>query len=57
MNLAMELGDKSTPALDLGTGLLKLLIPQLDGQVQGLSLVNQLSDGVTLESLESVKTI
>ena len=27
VNLAMELGDKSSPALELGTGLLKLLIP------------------------------
>jgi hypothetical protein len=51
VDLAMELGDKSTPALELGTGLLKLLVPQLDSQVQGLSLVNQLSDGVALESL------
>ena len=40
VDLAMELGDKSTPALELGTGLLKLLVPELDGQVQGLSLVN-----------------
>ena len=57
MDLAMELGDKSTPALELGTGLLKLLIPQLDSQMQGLSLVNQLSDGVALESLKSVETV
>ena len=54
VNLAVELGDKSSPALELGTGLLKLLIPQLDGQVQGLNLVNQLGDGVALESLVSV---
>ena len=27
VDLAMELGDKGTPALELGTGLLKLLIP------------------------------
>ena len=54
VNLAMELGDESSPALELGTSLLKLLIPQLDGQVQGLCLVNQLSDHVALESVESV---
>jgi hypothetical protein len=40
VDLALELGDKSTPALELVTDLLKLLVPQLDGQVQGLSLVN-----------------
>ena len=57
MDLAMELGDKSSPALELGTGLLKLLIPQLDGQVQGLRLVNQLSDGIALKSVELVETI
>ena len=54
VDLAVELGDKSSPALELGTGLLKLLIPQLNGQVQGLRLVNQLSDRVALESVESV---
>ena len=57
MDLAMELGDKSSPALDLGTSLLKLLIPQLNGQVQGLRLVNQLSDGVALERMKSVETV
>ena len=31
--LAVELGDQSTPALELVAGLTKLLAPQLDGQV------------------------
>ena len=57
VDLAMELGDKSSPALELSTGLLKLLITQLDGQVQGLRLVNQLSDGVALEGLKFVETV
>ena len=33
LDLALELGDQSTPALELVTGLMKLLVPQLDGQV------------------------
>ena len=33
VDLAMELSDKRSPALELSTGLLKLLIPQLDGKV------------------------
>ena len=33
LDLALELGDQSTPALELVTGLAKLLVPQLDGQV------------------------
>ena len=53
----MELGDKSCPALELGTSLLKLLVSQLDSQVQGLSLVHQLSDGVTLKCVKSIETI
>ena len=57
VNLTLELGDLNTLALKLVIGLLKLLVPQLDGQVQGLSLVNQLSDGVALESLKSIETI
>ena len=57
VNLAVELGDKSSPALELGTSLLKLLISQLDSQVQGLSLVHQLSDGVTLKRVKSIETI
>jgi len=31
--LALELGDQSTPAHELVTGLTKLLVSQLDGQV------------------------
>ena len=31
LDLALELGDQSTPALELVTGLAKLLVPQLDG--------------------------
>ena len=57
VNLAVELGDKSSPALKLGTSLLKLLVSQLDRQVQGLSLVHQLSDGVTLVRVKSVETV
>ena len=33
LDLALELGDQSTPALELVTGLTKLLVSQLDGQV------------------------
>ena len=33
LDLALELGDQSTPALELVTGLTKLLISQLDDQV------------------------
>ena len=33
LDLALELGDQGTPALELVTGLAKLLVPQLDGQV------------------------
>ena len=33
LDLALELGDQSTHALELITGLPKLLVPQLDGQV------------------------
>ena len=33
LDLALELGDQSTPALELITGLTKLLISQLDDQV------------------------
>jgi len=33
LDLALELGDQSTPALELVAGLTKLLVPQLDGQV------------------------
>ena len=33
LDLALELGDQSTPALELVTGPAKLLVPQLDGQV------------------------
>src|SRR6185369_8321574 len=50
MNLAVELGNKSSPTLELDTSLLKLLISQLNRQVQGLSMVHQLSDGVALVS-------
>ena len=57
VNLAVELGDKSSPALELGASLLKLSISQLDRQVQGLSMVHQLSDGVTLVSVESVEAV
>ena len=57
LNLTLELGDKSTPARKLVTGLTKLLVSQLDGQVQSLSLVNQLSGGIALESLEMVETV
>ena len=57
VNLAVELGDESSPALLIGTSLLKLLISQLDRQVQGLSLVHQLSDGVTLKCVKSIETI
>src|SRR6185436_20535332 len=57
VNLAVELGDKRSPALELGTSLLKLPISQLDRQVQGLSMVHQLSDGVTLVSVEFVEAI
>jgi hypothetical protein len=57
VNLAMELDDKGSPALKLGTSLLKLLVSQLDSQVQGLSLVHQLSDGVTLKCVKSIETI
>src|SRR6185437_9603988 len=56
-NLAVELGDKRSPALEPGTRLLKLPISQLDRQVQGLSMVHQLSDGVTLVSVKSVETV
>ena len=31
LDLALELGDQSTPALELVAGLTKLLVPQLDG--------------------------
>ena len=57
VNLAVELGDKSSPALKLDTSLLKLLVSQLDRQVQGPSLVHQLSDGVTLVRVKSVETV
>ena len=57
VNLAVELGDKSSPALELGTSLLKLLVSQLNSQVQSLSLVHQLSDGVTLVRVKSVETV
>jgi len=57
LDLALELGDQSTPARKLVTGLTKLLVSQLDGQVQSLSLVNQLSGGIALESLEMVETV
>jgi hypothetical protein len=33
LDLALELGDQSTLALELVTGPAKLLVPQLDGQV------------------------
>ena len=33
LDLALELGDQSTPALELVAGLTKLLVPQQDGQV------------------------
>ena len=33
LDLALQLGDQSTPALELITGLTKLLVSQLDGQV------------------------
>ena len=33
LDLALELGDQSTPALELIAGLTKLLVPQLDYQV------------------------
>jgi hypothetical protein len=33
LDLALELGDQSTPAHELVTGLTKLLVSQLDGQV------------------------
>ena len=33
LDLALELGDQSTPARKLVTGLTKLLVSQLDGQV------------------------
>ena len=33
LNLALELGDQSTPALELVAGLTKLLVPQLDRQM------------------------
>ena len=57
VNLAGELGDKRSPALELGTSLQKLPISQLDRQVQGLSMVHQLSDGVTLVRVKSVETV
>ena len=57
LNLTLELGDKSTPARKLVTGLTKLFVPQLDDQVRSLSLVNQLSGGIALESLEMVETV
>ena len=57
VDLAVELGNKSFPALELGTSLLKLLVPQLDSQVQGLSLVHQLSDDITLKTVKSVETV
>ena len=57
VNLTVELSDKSSPALELGTSLLKLLVSQLNGQVQSLSLVHQLSDGVTLVRVKSVETV
>ena len=57
VNLAVELDDKSSLALELGTSLLKLPISQLDFQVQCLSMVHQQSDGVTLVSVESVEAI
>jgi len=44
VNLAVELGDKSSPALELGTSLPKLL-------------VSQLSDDVTLVRVKSVETV
>ena len=33
LDLALKLGDQSTPALELVASLTKLLAPQLDGQV------------------------
>ena len=57
VNLAVELGNKSSPALELGTSLLKLLVSHLNSQVQSLSLVHQLSDGVTLVRVKSVETV
>jgi len=33
LDLDLELGDQSTPAIELVTGLTKLLVSQLDGQV------------------------
>ena len=57
VNLTLELSDKSTPARKLVTGLTKLLVPQLDGQVRSLSLVNMLSGDIALEKLESVNTV
>ena len=57
VNLAVELGDKSSPALELGTSLQKLIVSQLNSQVQGLSLVHQLSDDVTLVRVKSVETV
>jgi hypothetical protein len=33
LDLTLELGDQSTPAIKLVTGLTKLLVSQLDGQV------------------------
>ena len=57
LDLALKLGDQSTPALELVTGIAKLLVPQLDGQVQSLSLVDQLSGGVALRDLKMVKSV
>jgi len=57
LDLDLELGDQSTPAIELVTGLTKLLVSQLDGQVQSLSLVNKLSGGISLESLEMVEAV
>ena len=33
LDLTLELGDQSTPALELVAGLTKLLVPQLDRQM------------------------
>ena len=57
LDLALELGDQSTPALELVAGLTKLLVPQLDSQVQSLSLGDKLSGGIALEDLKAVESI
>ena len=57
LDLALELGDQSTPALELVAGLTKLLVPQLDSQVQSLSLVDKLSGGIALEYLKMVESV